>query len=440
MCNRWNILFATLLVAGITIPACGQTRGEFAKPETVGLSSDRLAALDAAMQDDVDQKRKAGMVVLVARHGKIAHLKSFGMSNIEASKPMTVDAVFRLHSQSKPMVSVGLLMLYEQGKFALNDPLENYIPSFAKLKVADVGPGGAVTLRSPRRKPTILDALRHTTGFPATSALAQWGGPVEKIWMAASDSFQGQDLAAQMELLADLPLAHDPGTDWRYGPSHDVQGRLIEIFSGMSLGDYMRERVFKPLKLKDTGYVVSPAMMARYTTVYVPDGKGSLVASDKPEGSWYIRSAQIPSGSSGISSTAYDQFRFGQMLLDGGELDGVRLLSRKTVEMMLTNQLPAEIKAMRLHPNYTFAGFGYGLGISVVTDLATSGRLTSLGAASWGGSSTTDMVVDPQEDMIIVSLAQYRPGQTPWWQRAENGAYQALIDSPGWKKRPRVPQ
>jgi len=395
-----------------------------AKPEAVGLSSERLERLDAAVQADVASKRNAGAVVLVVRRGKVAHFKAYGMADAEKGVPMRPDSLFRLYSTTKPMVSVGLLMLYEEGKFQLTDPVEKYIPEFAKLQVYDGMKDGQMVLRPPARKPTMQDVMRHTAGFPG-GILAAYPGPVEKLWTAATFD---PDLGPRMRQIAELPLLYDPGQDWRYGPEHDVQAYLIEKLSGMPVETFLRERLFEPLKMHDTAFSVPPEKMGRYTVMYAPDGAGGLKVFDQPATSEYLADARHPRGSSGLSSTASDAARFGQMLLNGGELDGVRILSRKTVEMMTSDQLPTQVKGVGFFPNTVSGGLRYGLGIGVLADVAASGRLGSAGTFGWPGYGTTDLEVDPKEQMVMVVFTQRNPTDMAWVYRVETLTYQAVAD------------
>jgi CubicO group peptidase (beta-lactamase class C family) len=343
--------------------------------------------------------------VAVARRGKVVQLKAYGMADVAAGVPMRTDHLFRLYSSTKPMVSVALLTLYEEGKFQLTDPVEKYIPEFAGLQVYAGMDGERMILKPPARKITVQDILRHTAGFPG-GIMKAYDGPVEKVWLAAD---LGQDLPARMQAIGKLPLLYEPGTDWRYGPEHDIQAYLVEKLSGLSLEDYLQARIFQPLKMTDTTYRPPAPKVARLTVMYGPDGPGRLKVYDAARDSAYLRESWAHRGSTGLVSTAHDELRFGQMLLNGGELDGVRILSRKTVEMMLSDQLPAGVTTVGFAPKVTFPGMGYGLGIGVMGDVAASGRLGSAGTADWPGFGSTDMWVDRKEQMVIVAFDQFYP-------------------------------
>jgi CubicO group peptidase (beta-lactamase class C family) len=416
-----------LCALAMGLAAWGQAQAaelEAAKPESVGLSSERLGRLDAAVQADVASRRLGGAVVAVARRGKVVQLKAYGKADVEAGVPMRTDHLFRLYSSTKPMISVALLMLYEEGKFQLTDPVEKYIPEFAGLKVATGPDGDHLALKAPDRKPTVQDVFRHTAGFPG-GIMSAYGGPVEKAWLAADF---GQGLPARMQAIAKLPLLYEPGTDWRYGPEHEIQAYLIEKLSGMPLEDFLRTRLFGPLKMTDTGYTVPADKLGRLTVMYGPDGAGGLKAYDRPVDSAYLKEARFPRGGTGLTSTVHDELRFGQMLLNGGELDGVRILSRKTVEMMLSDQLPAGVTTVGFAPKLTFPGMGYGLGIGVMGDVAASGRLGSAGTADWPGFGSTDMWIDRKEQMVIVAFDQFYPTDMNWLYRVQTLVYQALAD------------
>ena len=397
-----------------------------ADPESVGLSSERLQRIDAAIARDLAEGRKVGAVVAVARHGKLAYLKAFGLANREREVPMRTDSMFRLYSETKPLVSVGLLMLYEEGRFSLSDPLEMYIPAFAGLRVFDRVEGGRTVTRAPARKPTIHDLFRHTTGF-AGEIMALYDGPVEQQLMALPPP---ASLQQWVDRMAAVPLAYEPGAEWRYGPEHDIQAYLIEMFSGMPVDRFLRTRLFEPLGMTETFYAVPPSFASRYTAMYELDGKGGAKLTDAGSDGPYASGARaFARGSTGLSSTAQDQLRFGQMLLGGGQLGGVRILSRKTVELMLSDQLPKEIGGVSFGPGTDFfPGYRYGLGIAVVGDVARSAMPGSVGAANWAGFANTDLFIDPAEDMLILVWTQSRPGDYPWMYRMRTLAYQALAD------------
>lgn len=393
-----------------------------AKPESVGISSERLDRMDAFMQDQVDNKKTGGIIVLVARKGKIVHHKAFGYADIESGTKLTTGHLFRLYSMTKPVTSVALLTLYEQGKFQLTDPLEQYIPSFKDVKVfAGVDDNGKMILEEPVRKITIQDVFRHTAGF-------SYGfGPdlVAKAYQEAGISFSDLDsLKELVDKLASMPLLYQPGEKWVYSVAHDVQAYLVEYFSGMPFDKYVTETIIKPLGMKDAVFGIPDEYVSRYTTNYGPakDGNG-IVPIDKPETSNYARFKDHPFGGLSLSSTTMDYFKFSQMLLNGGKLNGVRILGRKTVDMMRGNHLPEAIPGISMG-----GGVGYGLGVSSTINPAASGNLGSVGNFGWGGAASTQVVIDPVEDLVLLFFTQYMPSDMATIGKFQTLAYQAIVE------------
>lgn len=393
-------------------------------PSTAGLSSDGLDRMEAAIVKAATDRKIPGGVLLIARHGRVAHLSTFGFADRDARRPMHNDDIFRIYSMTKPVVSVALLTLYEEGKFQLDDPLELYIPEFKNLKVfAGVDQNGDMILEEPRRKPTIQDAFRHTVGVGAG------GGPEpiaklyteRRIWVNSMDS-----LKQQMELLGTVPLLFHPGEQWLYGYGHDIQAYLVEHFSGMPIDGYLQQRIFAPLDMKDTGYGVPAAKRDRVARLHdVPEEMPAFPAVDMRP-STYERFAEHPFGTLGLWSTAMDYARFAQMLLNEGELDGVRILGKKTVELMASNHLPPEVGnlgAARGTP-----GTGYGLGVSVQLDVAADGNLSSPGAFGWSGAATTHFIVDPEEELVAVLMMQKAPYDQRMISEFQTMVYQAIAE------------
>jgi len=414
----WTVF---LLVAVAAIGSMTLTAADLptASPESVGMSSARLSRLDAAVQADIAAGRLPGIVVAVARRGKVVYQKAFGVANLATREPMRTDAVARLYSMTKPIASVGLLTLYEQGRFRLTDPLDRYLPQFANVKVykgADAS--GNPILAAPSRKPTIQDAFRHTLGL--ASGLGQ--SPVDALYRQAGLSMgQLDSLAQEMDKLATVPLLYDPGERWVYGLGHDVQARLIEVFSGESYGDYLQRTIFGPLGMRDTVFGVPAKLKPRFPLVYSARPDGTL-APDTADA--YARYTDHHFGTLSLSGTAPDYLRFGQMLLNGGELDGTRILGTKTVDLMRQNHLPPNIPSIA--PGSTATG--YGLGVSVTMNVPALGRLNSVGSYGWSGAATTTFSVDPEEQLTYVILAQLMPNDAALMQRVETLIYQAIID------------
>lgn len=389
--------------------------------EVAGISLERLARLDELLEREIAAGRLSGMVVAVARHGEVIQ-RTYGYMDLESREPMRADAMFRLYSMTKPIASVALLTLYERGLFQLTDPLEKYIPQFADLKVyAGKDANGRPILEAPKRKPTIQDAFRHTLGL--SSGLGNHD--VDALYREAGlGMFELDSLRQEIELLATVPLRYSPGDQWVYGLGHDVQAYLVEYFSGMPYADYVRTAILEPLGMRNTAFGVPPEMKRNFATVYDRSADGKLVpdAADR-----YARFTERAFGTLSLSGSAPDYLRFARMLLEGGELDGVRILGRKTVELMAQNHLPPNIPSIAANGP---AATGYGLGVSVTLDTAALGRLGSVGAFGWGGAATTTFSVSPAEDMAIVIMGQVMPNDSDLLQKVETLVYQALVDTP----------
>jgi CubicO group peptidase (beta-lactamase class C family) len=389
------------------------------KPEAVGMSSERLARIDKAMQAAIDQQRIAGAVIIIARHGRVAYNKAFGMADKEVGRAMRTDDMFRLYSMTKPAVSVALLTLYEEGKFQLNDPLERFIPAFKDVKVfVRIDESGKMVLEEARRKPTVQDVFRHTSGL--ASGLGR--GPVNERYRELG-LLMGQitSVRQEVEALATVPLEYQPGERWLYGLSHDVQAYLVEYFSGMPLDRYLKQRVFDPLRMKDTAYGIPPDRAARFANSYGPDKDGKLEVRETATTGTYSRFNTIPLGTLGLSSTAMDFVRFGQMLLNGGELDGTRVLGKKTVELLRQNHLPENVRMSPANAS------GYGLGFSVALSAAAQGNMISPGTFGWSGAATTKFYIDPVEDMVAVFFAQRSPSDDRVMNEFQTLMYQSIV-------------
>jgi CubicO group peptidase (beta-lactamase class C family) len=414
-------MVAVLIIAVLSTGCYGKDL-KTATPESVGISSERLARMDAFMQDQIDSKKTGGIVVLVARNGKVVHHKAFGYADIESGKKLTIDHLFRLYSMTKPVTSVALLTLYEQGKFQLTDPLELYIPAFKDVKVfAGVDDDGKMILEEPVRKITIQDVFRHTAGF----SYGFGSDLVAKGYQEAGINFSELDsLKELIDKLAKQPLLYQPGEKWVYSVSHDVQAYLVEFFSGMPFDKYVTETIIKPLGMKDAVFGIPDEYISRYTTNYGPakDGKG-IVPIDKPETSNYARFKDHPFGGLSLSSTTTDYFKFSQMLLNGGEFNGVRILGEKTVELMRANHLPDAIPGISMG-----GGVGYGLGVSSTINPAASGNLSSVGNFGWGGAASTQVVIDPVENLVLLFFSQFMPSDMATIGKFQTLAYQALVE------------
>ena len=407
-----------LLLLTFSVPFASVT----AQEKTIaGFSESRLAAMDDILDQMVKQGNVAGLVVAVARHGEIVRNKAYGFADRENREPMSTDNLFRLYSMTKPITSVALLTLYEQGKFRLTDPLEKYIPQFRDLKVfAGYDTSGNMILEAPKRKPTMQDAFRHTAGLSgglgnhAVDAIYREHGLL---------MFQLDSLSQEVEELGKVPLRYQPGEEWVYGLNHDVQAYLVEVLSGMEFGEYLAKVIFGPLGMNDTVFGVPQNRAKDFAQVYQPDGKGGL-KREAEDG--YARFTDHHFATLSLSSSAGDYLKFARMLLNGGELDGVRILGRKTVELMASNHLPESIPS--INNGNGPAATGYGLGVSVTLDPAKLGNMDSVGSFGWGGAATTTFRVDPAEDMTYVIMGQTFPSDAEVLDKVQTLIYQALVE------------
>ena len=406
-------VFAALLVA---VPATVFGQGlPQTSPEQVGLSSERLARIEAIMQAHVDDGRIAGAVGLVARRGKVAYLESWGLRDMGRGASMETDAIFRIYSMTKPITSVAVMLLFEEGRFFLNDPVGRYLPELRALEVAlppDSASGERITRRT--RPITIRDLLRHTSGLSYGFFSDTY---VDSLYREAGVLSRDSTLAQMVTTLASLPLLYEPGTRWHYSVSTDVLGRLVEVVSGMPLDQFFDERILDPLGMHDTEFYVDEARRDRLARMYRHDRNGNLMPGDS---TGFLRKPSFLSGGGGLTSTASDYVRFAQMLLNGGELDGVRLLGTKTVELMTANHL---------NDSQRIASFGFGLGVSVRRELGAGGTQGSLGEYGWGGLAGTTFWVDPEEELIGVFMVHINPNRDiNFRNQFKNLVYQAITN------------
>lgn len=374
-------------------------------PESAGMSSQRLERVGAKMQEYIDKGLVAGTVCAIARNGKVVYTDSRGVRDIATGAPMTEDAIFRIASMTKPITSVALMMLYEEGAFQLFDPISKWLPEFAEMNVAVPSEGaqvGTPYYTVPAMRPiTVEHVLTHTAGLP-NSYRGLTISAHEKVNEAASPD---ETVADYLQRLASLPLNFQPGEKWEYSRATCVVGRLVEVISGMTLDEFFRERIFEPLQMHDTHFFLPEEKLNRFTAQYSPGEDGKIVVADPAtkESRW-LRQPQIYfMGSGGLVSTAADYLRFHQMMLNGGELGGVRILSPKTVQLMTVNHTGDKEIWLR------GPGSGFGLGYSVVTDQGQAQTMSNVGTYGWGGAYCTYFWVDPAEQMVAVMMTQVRP-------------------------------
>jgi CubicO group peptidase (beta-lactamase class C family) len=364
-----------------------------ATPESVGISSERLKRIEATMKQWTDQQRLAGIVTVLTRHGKIVHTTANGKKDLRGADPVQRDSIFRIYSMTKPITGVAMMMLYEEGKWKLNDPVSRYIPEFAKLKVyAGDNPDGSPKLEDARRSMTMRELMTHTAGLGYTISAAN---PVDRLYRQNGILDATKPLQTMIDGLARLPLQTQPGTRWSYSIAVDVQGYLVEKFSGMPFDEFVRTRITEPLGMKDTGFYVPKEKVSRLALVHTESNGKATVPDNRPDPT--IRPLG-PSGGGGMFSTADDYARLCEMLLEGGQLNGKRLLAPRTVEMMRTNHVnPDPLKTMA-------AGTGWGMDFQVILDAAAAGEPTSDGTFSWWGIAGTFFWIDPVRDLAFVGM------------------------------------
>lgn len=418
---RLIAIFIISVLLSSTIAAADLSRS---RPEELGISSERLGRLDTVLNSYVEENLIAGQVLLVLRKGRIAHSLANGMRDIEATDPMKEDTIFRIASQTKALVSTGIMILHERGQLDISHPLSRYIPEWENVQVAVPNENGSYNVEPVERPITLRHLLTHTAG------MSYGTGPASREWEEAD--FQGWYFANKTETIgesiarmASLPLDAHPGTAWIYGYNTDILGAVIEKASGMDLNNFLQQEIFEPLEMSDSHFYLPENKRDRLAVVYQPKPGGGIQAIPATDGmrsqGLYIDGPRISySGGAGLLSTANDYARFLQMTLNGGELDGKRILSRKTIELMTTNHLG----------DLPFrSGQGFGLGFSIVTDLGERGTLGSVGEYGWGGAYHSTYWVDPLEELVVVYLTQIIPATgLDDYSKLRSGVYQAIID------------
>jgi CubicO group peptidase (beta-lactamase class C family) len=419
--HRMKVWIRTLIVIGLVAgagyashPPAAQTRTAVPAAESVGISSERLGRLHQGMQAFVERHEAGGIVTLVAREGKVVDVHASGFLDVESRTPMKTDAIFRIASMTKPITSVAVMMLYEEGKLLLTDPVSKFIPAFKSSVV--MGADGTTT--PARRGITIRDLLSHRSGI--TYGFLN-NGPVgnayRKDGVLDGLTVMPTNLADAIDKLAAAPLVSQPGAAWNYSLSTDVLGRVVEVVSGKSFDLFLRERVFTPLGMTDTSFDVSEAKWPRLATAYAPDGAGGIRPMKDPEtfgnavfspGASYKAGKRYFSGGAGLTSTAADYAKFCQMLLNGGTVGTTRLLSPKTIDLMTVNHT-ADLGTVG---GLLGAGTAFGLGFQVTTDIAAAQTMGSNGVYGWSGIYGTVFWIDPKEKLVAIMMVQRYPGST----------------------------
>ena len=401
------------------------------KPETEGFSTERLERLHAFIQGQIDQKQLAGAVTILARHGKIVDYHLYGDRDMAAGTAMTKDTIFRDYSMTKPLTGVAMMILYEEGKWQPQDPISKYIPEFAHLKVFNGADAeGKMVLVDPDHEPTMRELMTHTAGFSYGS-----GHSLADKAYADLDIRDTKTLQEMIDQLARAPLYYQPGKGWLYSFSMDIQGYIVEKLSGQTLPDFMHEHIFAPLGMKDAGFYVPAGKRSRFSPNYFYDAKaGELKEAPTVNGvpTDYAEQPTKPSGGGGLVSTAEDYYRFAQMLGNGGELDGVRILSPATVRLMTSNHLPASLLTGEwgIGQHVMRPGFGYGYDCAVIFDPPEANLPDGKGTFFWDGAAGTWFWVDPTNDIVFVGMIQRMtsPDNHNLLYRTHAIVYGALVD------------
>jgi CubicO group peptidase (beta-lactamase class C family) len=385
-------------------------------PETLGFSSDRLNSLDEFYQIQVDRGEMAGIVILVARHGKVAHFSAIGYANIRTRQKMRQDSIFRLYSMTKPIAATALMTLYEEGKFQLDDPISKYIPEFKSVRVLRT-PNSPLSDTVPaKREPTIHDLFRHTAGLEHGLSRSD---AIESAYISAGITDPDVSLEEMTKRLSKIPLLYQPGTQFDYSLGQDLQARLVEIFSGMKFDAFLKQRLFEPLAMKDTAYWVTPEKASRLVAIHwIKDGKiatmedqsgypkPDLILVQPSDIKSYLRPHARFGGSYGLVGTAQDYWHFAQMMLDGGEFRGHRILSPITVQFMTRDHSGSTLNFGDEFTGSGWRGLGWGLGVALVKDAAASASMVPDGSFFWMGAANTEFWADRKNDVVVVAMTQ----------------------------------
>jgi CubicO group peptidase (beta-lactamase class C family) len=392
---------------------------EYAAPESVGFAPEKIEALKQGMQAIVDAGDVAGMTTMLARDGKVVQFESFGVSDLATGAATEKDQIFRIFSMTKPVTGVAMMMLYEEGKWTLDDPVSKFIPEFSDLKVADsVDADGNLQTEDLASAITMRQLMSHTAGF--SYGFAPQVDPVDKLYVEAKVFERGTSLSDMIAKLAATPLAFQPGTQWRYSVAVDIQGHIIEKLSGKTLGEFFEERIFAPLGMVDTGFYVPEEKRDRFGKVYAKGEDGKLVEAVSDQLSTYLDPPTLPSGGGGLVGTSEDYMRFALMLLNEGEFGGARLLKPETITMMRTNHLPEPIATINFNGEPS-EGITFGLDFGIIENPEGP-----TGSYFWGGAAGTWFWVDPVNDLTFVGMIQRFGFDQQMMARSQALVYDAL--------------
>jgi CubicO group peptidase (beta-lactamase class C family) len=391
------------------------------EPEAAGFVPQRLQRLDAFMRALVDRGERAGVVTIVSRDGSIVQLGEYGQRDVANRKPMRANTIVRIYSMTEPVTAVAVMMLYEEGKLQLDDPIANYLPDLKAAKVLSRQPNGRYKSVPAKNAITIRHLLTHTSGYA-------YEYPAEAGFKRDAILGQGQTLEQMIPQLAKLPLVHEPGERWTYGPSANVLARLVEVISGQAFDQFLEQRIFKPLNMPDTGFRVPENKRERFAEVYTVGAQGSgltLATRLAPQAGPYDTPGKFFAGSEGLVTTALDYWHFAHMLANGGELDGTRVLSPSTVRLMLSNHLPENLP----RSSGALPGHGFGLGFAVLASPEKFGVAGTPGVARWGSLADTSFWIDPNKRIVAVLMTQYLPKNASRLERDFQAlVYQALAE------------
>lgn len=375
------------------------------------ISLDRLARYESVIEEQIEEGHIPGAVTLVYKNGEVIQHEAYGVSDVNSNEPMLKNQLFFIQSMSKPIITTGIMMLYEEGYFQLNDPVEKYLPWFKDFRIAnDPSQGIAGGTRAAKNKITIAQLLSHTAGFSHGIA----AGKLEEEIREAMYGSPQENIESRVKTLVSLPLIGEPGEQWYYSASPDVLSLLIETFSGMNTADFLQQRLFDPLEMKDTGYNLNEEQQKRMVQVHTMDDNGKLI---KQENQTPTSGNTVFGGTHGLFSTAEDYLKFSRMLLNGGESNGIQFLSPKTIEIMTMDQADGL---------YDGAGHGFGFGFAVLEDLADAKKLGSVGQYFWSGAYCTFFFIDPKEDLISIFMTQMNPYSNYWGDKMRQMVYQSI--------------
>lgn len=410
------------LIGQTSVPERGESFNRIV-PENVGISTDRLDRINTLLEEAIGKDYLPGAVVMIGRKGEVPYLETFGFRDVAAKDPMEADDIFRMASMTKPVVSVGIMMLYEEGKFLLDDPISNFIPAFGEMEILDEWneADGTYTTKPASKAITFRHLLSHTSGIGYPFIHPALGVIAEKKGLLQGPSLEDVSLAENMQKLSEMPLVHEPGERWTYGLSTDLLGYLIEVISGQPLDEYLTERIFQPLGMKDSYFYMPESKADRLSQLYFHNKELKFQLNPAPNTKFpYTGAQRYLSGGAGMVSTAADYAKFLQMLLNKGDYKGHVLLGKKTVELMTKDHLHGT-------PGGPDA---FGLGFAITTEKGAARQLSSPGIYRWAGIYGTDFWVDPVEEMYGIILTQVLPfqGKDAFFAKIQNAVYQSIID------------